>query len=273
MSLSAELLQERGEAGFLTGLITSRYELEVPPGIPIVLNDINGLLKPGVNPESVDQAMKILIGTTFKPEEAFYIVAGSLKNETQQLISDLLTTRPLWRTAVIYPGEGARSVLRETPIDSSKLDAIDSFFVPTKRVFENGKMIRVEVSIPDELAIRIDTRKYTDILVIDDVIASGSTLYTLRVKLWSYPGMRFQAVSWFCRRPTCVDGYESVQSVYRYWTREGWPALNSLSTLLRTDEKGEAVREGYTKKYIRYPYGFRKQIQYIRSLTTIGGAS
>lgn len=271
MNLSPDLLPERRGAGYSTGLIDARYELEIPPGTPILLNDINALLKPGINPEVVDQAVKILIGTTFKPESALYIVARSLKTETQQLASGMLASARAGRTALIYPGEGAKSVVRETLEELVEPDNIDTFFVPTKRVFENGKVQKIEVTIPTELAYGIDSQKYRDIVVIDDVIASGSTLNMLFIKLWSWRGMRFRAISWFCRRPTDVQSYESVQSVYRYWTSEGWPALNSLSTLLQTDKKGEAVRAGYIKKYIRYPYGFRKEIDYIRSLTTIGG--
>lgn len=273
MSLSPDLLPERRGAGYPTGLIDAQYELEIPPGIPTLLNDINALLKPGINPEVVDQAVKILIGTSFKPESALYIVAGSLKTETQQLASSMLDSTQPGRTALIYPGEGAKSVVRETLEELVEPDNVDTFFVPTKRVFDNGKMSRVEVALPDELAYGIDIQKYQDFLVVDDVIATGSTLNTLREQLTPagiQRPMRFCSISWFCRRPTTINGYESVQSVYRYWTSEGWPALNSLSTLLRTDEKGEAVRAGYIKKYIRYPYGFKKQIQYIRSLTTIG---
>lgn len=256
------------------GILRARFELNLPPQTPVLLNDINGLLKPGVTTDTVDQAVKILIGTTYRAENVVYTIAESFKNTIQKIVASVFENCPRRETAVIWPGEGAKSVLRETLLGFPLLANIcSSYFVPTERIVQNGKPIEVFVnraSLPNESIVGNPFRTF---LIIDDVVATGLTLQRVRETITQTFGNNkvFRAITWFLRKPTYVPDYASVDSVYRYSTSEGWPALNSLSTLLRTDAKGEAVRSGYMKKYIRYPYGFRKQIDYIRSLTTIGG--
>lgn len=254
------------------GILRARFELNLPPQTPVLLNDINGLLKPGISSEDVDQAVKILIGTTYKTENVIYAVAQSFRDSLSNLVASTLADALSKNTAILWPGDGAKSVLRETLRDLPQLKTFRSFFIPTVRIVENGKVTDVTV---DSTELKNDVATpYQTFLIIDDVVASGTTLNRIReaaVRVFGNNKL-FRAVTWFLRKPTDVNGYESVNSVYQYSTTEGWPALNSLSTLLRTDAKGEAVREGYIKKYIRYPYGFRKQIDYIRSLTTTGGS-
>lgn len=258
--------------GSLPVSFNARYDLEVPAGTPVLLNDINGILKPEVRSRTIDQAVRILIGTTFKPETALYATTQTIATSMLELVAPILAQTSPQETAIILPGEGAKAVLRESLQGLPELSLFKSYFVPTERIVDNGKPVDVRVMLTD-LDLEFFEKSFRTFIVVDDVVATGKTLNVLREKLTNKSTKRklFRAVTWFLRQPTQVNGYQSVESIYRYWTREGWPALNSLSTLLRTDEKGESVRAGYIKKYIRYPYGFRKQIDYIRSLTTIGG--
>lgn len=252
--------------------IEALYELDVPRQTPVLLNDVNKLLKPGVRPEDMDMAIQILIGTTFSTEAALYASSNDLAVPMVDLAAGMLADADPETTAMVFPGEGAKAVRRESLGGDRAVDGFQQFFLPTNRIVDNGRVVGVTVEVPENAQEELASGQFREILVIDDVIATGKTLNTLReaVQKCSPNPLAFTSCVWFARKPTDVAGYDVVRGVYRYWSNDGYPALNSLSTCLRTDEKGFIVREKYKKKYIQYPYGFDKQIDYIRSLTTIG---
>lgn len=252
--------------------IEALYELDVPWQTPVLLNDVNKLLKPGVRPEDMDVALQILIGTTFSTKAALYANSNTLEVSMVNLATSILADADPETTAIVFPGEGAKAVRRESFGDDSTLDGFQQFFLPTNRMVDNGRVVGVTVEIPENTREKLASGQFRQVVVIDDVIATGKTLNTLRATLQerSPNPLAFTSCVWFARKPTDVVGYDVVRGIYRYWSNDGYPALNSLSTWLRIDEKGNKVRESYKRKYIRYPYGFDKQIAYIRSLTTIG---
>lgn len=252
--------------------IKALYELEVPWRTPVLLNDVNKLLRPGIRPKDIDLALQILIGTTFSTEKALCASSNDLESPMVDLITARLAGFDPETTAIVFPGEGAKAVRRESLGVGGTVDGFRQFFLPTNRIVDNGRVVGVTVELPIDTREELASGRFRQILVVDDVVATGKTLNTLRaaVQECSPNPLAFTSCVWFAREPTDITGYESVRAVYRYWTREGYAALNSLSTWLRTDWKGFVVRGKYKEKYIRYPYGFDKQIDYIRSLTTIG---
>lgn len=252
--------------------IEASYELEVPRQTPVLLSDVNKLLKPGVRPEDMDMALQILIGTTFSTKEALYVRSDDLEIPMVDLADSMLAEADAQTTAIVFPGEGGKAVQRESLDGDSAVGSFQQFFLPTSRIVDNGRVVGVTVQMPENAQEALASGQLKQVLVVDDVIATGKTLNTLRaaVQECSPNPLAFTSCVWFARKPTDVIGYDVVRGVYRYWSNDGYPALNSLSTWLRTDEKGFIVREKYKKKYIRYPYGFDKQIDIIRNLTTIG---
>lgn len=257
--------------------IEALYELDVPRQTPVLLNDVNKLLRPGVRWEDLDVALQILIGTTFATETALCVSSDDLEIPMVDLVEDMLGPTDPYTTAIVFPGEGAKAVLRENLegvdiLGDGLLGLFQQFFLPTSRVVDNGRVIGVTVDVPSDTQEELAKGQIKQVVVIDDVIATGKTLNTLRdaVQIYSPNPLTFASCAWFIRKPTDVVGYGVVRGIYKYWCNEGFPALNSLSTWLRTDEKGFIVRENYKKKYIRYPYGFDKQIDIIRKLTSIG---
>lgn len=262
----SENLQSFGQA------IEALYELDVPRQTPVLLNDVNKLLRPGVKPGDMDVALQILIGTTFSTEAALYASSSALEVPMVDLATGMLADANPETTAIVFPGEGAKAVRRESLGGDSALGSFQQFFLPTNRMVDNGRVVGVTVEVPENAREELASGQFRHVMVIDDVIATGKTLNTLRAAVQEYSPnpLTFTSCAWFIRKPTDVVGYDSVRGIYQYWCNEGYPALNSLSTWLRTDEKGFIVRENYKKKYIRYPYGFDKQIDIIRELTTIG---
>jgi len=250
--------------------VTALYDFEVPYSVPVVIGDANGLLREGRTSTDLDNAVRILVATSFK-RDALYINPTQIAGETRQIVRSLLKNSSPENTAILLPGNGSRSVTRETDGLNAMLSSFDTFEISTARELKDGKVVGVIISLPEELTTALQEGRYRSFVIIEDVIATGTTLRLLRAGIMTQSAtsdLSFSCFSWFCRKPTNVSGYNAILSVYEYWTRDGFPALNSLSTWLREDEKGLAVREGYKKRYASYPRGFDKQIEQIRQMTT-----
>jgi hypoxanthine phosphoribosyltransferase len=254
--------------------IRSLESLIVPNGTPIVLNDIaKSQLRPGVRMEDFDAAANMLFVSSFL-RLPIYVTAQQLALPMQGLLKDAMRNLDSKTTAVLFPGNGSWTLYEDVWKTLPKLqaDVYKGQDLEIKRVFENGKAQSMQIAFSKYLRDGFDWDKYRKILIVDDVIATGKTLSLIQKELpmGASGQYEYQAISWFCRSDASAPGYKKISSVIDYSSLEGYPALNSLSTLLSPTSKGEAVREGYTKKYIRYPYGFRKEIENLQKLTTIG---
>jgi hypothetical protein len=249
------------------------YKLEVPAGVPIILNDIYPRLIPGVQVEELDRAVDILIRTVFKPTEVMYAKSNTFSTDTQGIIQKMVSSKNPESTVIIWPGEGAKSVFQSVYANIPELNYFMNIFAPTSRIVENGKVRGVIPEFNNYWSV-LTNPDVTEILIVDDVISTGTTINTImdQIRLNRDQPINFSACTWFLRQPTNAgnNGITEIQSVWKYMAVEGYPALNSLSTLLRTDQKGQVVRDSYKQKYIKYPYGFDKQIDYIRSLIQTG---
>lgn len=246
--------------------------LEVFPGRQIVVNDITERqLRPGVSIQEFDIAVRVLFASSF-PFQPEYITSQELSEPMTGMLQSVLKNVDDQTSAVIFLGNGSQPVYETCWEGKIAFDSWNVFKVRAERMFENNKPKSVCFEFPKVMRDAFEFPRYKKIFVIDDVIATGMTLNALKKRL-NYPA-QYTAVSWFRRKPTNVEGYDVVTSAleYRSLDPNTYPALNSLSTWLRTDEKGFVVRENYKKKYIcprGYPPGFDKQIDYIRSLTSI----
>ncbi len=249
--------------------VTALREISVPRENPLIVGDVNGYLRPNRSPSDLDLAMQILIATSFE-NSALYVNATLLRDQTVELLDTTLQEIDVQRTAIVIPGYGAQSVCRENDLDS-RLKSFRRFDIPTQRIVDNGKVAGVSVAIPMQYKEQLRAGDIRNVVVIDDVVATGTTLRTLRTKIQkeSPIPVDFQAITWFCRRPTDVTGFRSVRSIYQYWSAEGWPALNSISTWLKSDEKAAAVLKRYKQRFAKYPYGFDKQLAAIKALVNM----
>jgi hypothetical protein len=246
--------------------------LEVFPGRPIVVNDITkNQLRPGVSMLDLDIAAKVLFASSF-PCQPEYVTLQELSEPMTAILRGMLKNVDDQTSAVIFLGNGAQPVYETCWEGKINFDPWNVYKIKAERIFENNKPKSVFFEFPKVMRDAFEFPRYKKIFVIDDVIATGLTLNGLIKKL-NYPS-QYTAISWFRRKPTTIEGYDFIASVLEYKSLDpnSYPALNSLSTWLRTDEKGLLVRETYKKKYIAprgYPRGFDKQINYIRSLTTV----
>ncbi len=241
---------------------------------PIIIGDVNRFLRPNKSSTDLDLAVQLLVATAFE-NPVLYLNATQLTRRTKALLDETMNTVDLSRTAIVLPGMGAQSVVGENNLDV-RLMSVPVFEIPTQRTVENGKVTGVTITLPERVTKWLQTGLIDDLIVIEDVIATGTTLRVLRNEMQkaSSNPLQFQAVSWFCRRPTDVSGYKSVRVIYEYWSAVSWPALNSISTWLKDDEKAKVILSRYKERYAKkYPPGFDKQLATIRGLITLEGAS
>jgi hypoxanthine-guanine phosphoribosyltransferase len=253
--------------------------LEVPPKVPIVINDImKNQLRPGMSYRDIDCAINTFFASSYLNQPVYFSIE-QLVEPMAQLFQKISSTFDERTTAVIFPGNGAQPLYKDIwkpnfLFGYANRNVFSDTDVWVQRRFENGKPKNVTVELSKGIRDAFDWPNYETVVVVDDVIASGMTLNAIKKRLEYAPYRKynFVGISWFCRDPTAVEGYKNIYSVIQYKSTEGYPALNSISTLLRNDKKGGEVREAYKKKpWIKYSYGFDKGIDVIRNLTTFGG--
>lgn len=247
--------------------IISLSEVVVRPDEPILIGDITSSLRPGINPADLAMAVEVLVGTTFRAG-AKYVDGSMLAQATKGFFLSGLYRPDESTTLLFFPGSGAKAVIRESENIGNFLYK-KGYFLDTARIVDKGgKVQNVLVTFPSELDNWLRQGSVSRVIVVDDVIATGKTLSAIAamIRTKAPSPVELEAISWFCRNPTETGGYSRVQSVFRYRSIDGWPALNSLSTLMGTSEKSKMVRSRFIKRFVRYPYGFLKQLSFIVSL-------
>lgn len=161
------------------------------------------------------------------------------------------------RTVVIFPGNGAQVVRDLLPINI--LTDLSSVDVKTERRINTrtGAVEGVEIGGKTQVRELIAATRATTIIVLDDVIATGTTLTALRE---AFP---VRNIEWFggsllmlvqsrkkATSRSGVEGYNAIITPIAYQGTTGIPALNSLSTLIGDSEKSKTVRSKYLLNYV-----------------------
>ncbi len=208
------------------------------------------------------------------------------------------------KVLVVYPGEAAQTVrkyiggiLANSRNAELKRVFSNSVSVRARRIVQDGKPSVAVEAVPLEKLGRADV-----VLVVDDVVSSTQTAGRLRqtsvdyaYKVVDETSLHLRARSqthiqasnatwanWYLatwvmaepstkektakgRGPAGVGGYEKVfaAGVIKS-TADQIPAINSLSTFLRTDSKGRAVRESFVEKAVENKSLFDSIIKSLR---------
>ncbi len=250
-----------------------RDAVEVPRNYNIIFGDVLRYLKPGVYPIDLRLATELL-GASGLNRSILYFDSLDVGKPMFEVIKSKLNGNSKTK-ALIFPGEGGKAVYEENAL--AEIGEAEKFFVPTKRNFSGSSAWSTSVSVflPDQLVDALQNGSIESILIIDDVIASGGTVRTLRqaIKNQTKNELDFTAIAWFGKNQS-VEGFQSIETMQQYvgapfFNERMTPPFNSLSTWLRDNEKSRAVLDAYTQKYVRYPYGFKKQLERIRQLTVL----
>lgn len=195
--------------------------------------------------------------------------ASNLTFALEQKLRPLVTAINPRKTVVIFPGNGAQ-VVKEL-LDGEILDKVASVSVPTQRMIDTKTKTLTGVQIENKNAVRkvLSDISPETILVLDDVIATGTTLTMLQQ---AFPTRKAEwlAASLMMLSPlqrkgklkndSGVEGYQSIISPVIYQGITGTPPLNSLSTLIENSEKSQLVRRNYMRDYVEDEGAFQAVI-------------
>ncbi len=220
---------------------------------------------------SIDEYLEFLFVACKGEVKAFE--ATQLTTALAKKVERLATVVPAQRTAVIFPGEGAQVVRKLLP--ESLLEDMTIISIPTQRKVEVRKKTVAGVIVGNVTQVRkqLSDMKINTIIVLDDAIATGQTLTALRE---AFPGRN---IDWYAgalltRSPlqnreragssNGIEGFKSILTPIVYQGTNGIPALNSLSTLIGTSDKSEAVRRRYMDDYVTDRNIFLEMVQQLQ---------
>jgi len=217
----------------------------------IIIQDTTTNLNPDANETVNNEIRKLMNSDSF----ATFQVVDGLK-ETQDLVR-ALSRKKLNKTLILYPGNGALSV--RNYIAQVKPDFPEGIPIPVQRVKLGKGDFKVNVDLPKNLP---DDYDFSDILIIDDVIATGQTvmavIYALARRIGIMP--KVYLASWLVldnRDPYYPNRLSYFQSVYASIAVRGSifpnPPINSLSCLLDETGRYDRAKQEYTTKYIPNP--------------------
>ena len=199
--------------------------------------------------------------------------ARELTNRLAEKLATLLHTVNKKKTILIFPGNGALAV--KNLLSKELLDGMILVEIPTQRkINQDGTVNGVELAGKTAVRERISQQKSETIIIVDDVIVTGSTLIAIRN---AFPTRN---LGWFGASPMMlsplqrkiksknesgVEGYRSIISPIVYQGLAGIPPLNSLSTLIGNSEKSQTVRRKYMQDYVEDEKRFQEAVGSIRA--------
>lgn len=179
------------------------------------------------------------------------------------------------RTLVIFPGSGAKTVMDCLP--EGLINGIKAVPISTQRIIneKTGAVEKIDLAGKTQVREAIREINAETIIVLDDIIVTGSTLTTIRDTFLTR-GIEFFAGSLMMLSPlqnrnklgkssSGVAGYTSIISPIVYQGTNGIPPLNSLSTLIGNSEKSSVVRRKYMDNYVTEPKSFLAAVKELQT--------
>jgi len=216
-------------------------ETVVPEGTNIILNDT-------VIPDSQVRSFFADLKPSSKVSWLIFNsieLTGQLEGSLSQIASGLI---------FLFPGESSQPIRQQLNIPG--------YTVPTSRSYLGNRSTGVTAQIPPELTASAQDA-YCSLAIIDDVIATGETIATIK-KSVEYqiqeqgfaPRIIWAVFALLKQKSASVSGFRRVECIVEYSRRSGRVPLNSLSTLLSNTPKGESVKNLYAQKYFIKPADF-----------------
>lgn len=205
--------------------------------------------------------------------------AAKLSEELDHLLeAEFKETADPREVLVVFPGESAKRVRERTNVLFASKPSADALGYSNASVDAR----RVLYEIPQETLVPVDVKanlsrdpmapephaivgeilpnesvlpQYTFILVMDDVISSGETMLKLKERnAQKFPNAKWIAASWIMARPqnkapAGIKGFDRTFAGAVLQRPSGLrPKINSLSTLVLNEERGQAYASDNVKK-------------------------
>ncbi len=176
-------------------------------------------------------------------------------------------------TLLIFPGNGAEDVLKQLSFQYPAISSNNSEQLSTKRTLIRPGVFDLSVDYSP-----LPSGNFGDVIIIDDVIASGQTASTIAYTLKEYfPFSRISLAAWMMLPPTMKINKQSSSGV-GYVDRTivstvlkgnymGRPPVNSLSGLIDEGETSKEKLRAYKGKYISDEDEFTSILERIKLYT------
>ncbi len=182
------------------------------------------------------------------------------------------------KTILVFPGTGSKFIKTLMQDAICEMGIVE---IPTQRkVNASGVVEGVELGEKTVFRETVANRKAENIVVIDDVIVTGSTLKTIQ-QAFPMRGLEWFGASLMMLSPlqrrektkidSGVEGYKSIIAPIIYQGITGIPAVNSLSTLIGESEKSKMVRAKYIRDYVEDEQVFLQVVDTLQNKLKGGG--
>lgn len=251
----------------------------VPAGVNILINDV------GASEEWENECRQLL-----SPSIEF-VEPEALSTDLREVLYQSNRALAGVNTAVVYPKRGGLAVQKSIDLRSALPDVnLQEFGIEAFRSYRNAPPT---ITAPRELINSLQQGLFKAILVVDDVIVTGETLREVQQEIYRetdkvdesryVPDLRFSwadieidrlpikwyAASWLTYAKHKVQAstlleYQRVFTGIYYKGEKGQPPLNSISTWVYDERKGQQVLTAYAQKYATNPEGFCRFIAELR---------
>lgn len=177
-------------------------------------------------------------------------------------------------TIMMFPMNGALVIKNLLGDNFEDYPLVD---VQTQRRIDmtTGATLGVDISNQEEIKEILSRLEPENIIIVDDVIVTGSTLRAIKNAFSIDSTSQWYACSLMAlsplqnrqrskTSPSSIEGYDSINAVVVYQGLSGTPAVNSLSTLIGDSDKSNAVRSRYMVKYVDDQGGFLNTVELIK---------
>jgi hypothetical protein len=194
-------------------------------------------------------------------ELAIFDIKKLVETQAQQL-NLFLQTRSTNNVLLVFPGEGGQVIKRLLLPLLPPVSETQVLDLQCERIVESGRVLGVRVNALDKPLIVPNKQ---DIIVIDDVIVTGSTLNAIRETITEQSFKealpQFFASSLFTLspqktrrygnngKPAGIFGYNTILTAALYEGESGTPPLNTISTFIGSSPKSKEVIQRYASKY------------------------
>ncbi len=263
--------------------LAAQKERIIPYGTNILINDI------GADENWKDECRRLL-----QPNLQFlapHELSGNLEIALKRIREGLAESK----VAVLYPERGGIEVQKSLDL-GSVLQKVEyqEFRVGSTRYSPGTPPIIV---LTQSLVDSLKQRTYNTILVVDDVIVTGETLKAVQNQIcfetdevndteynqslrfsWSEVELKRLPLNWYAaswltsakpktQKPTLSE-YRRVLTGLYYKGEKGLTPVNSISTWVFDETKGQQILEAYAQKYAQDPQVF---CEFIAELKLKGG--
>lgn len=185
---------------------------------------------------------------------------NDLTNQLKKQLNTMLENMQKNSVLLIFPGEGSQSVKKLLFNDMALYKTID---IPARRKIDtsSGKVEGVDILIQDNFHDYLSENDIKTILLIDDVIATGTTAVNIRERcdknivfiaapLLMFSPIQNKQYEYNRQPPSGIKGFTKIATPLVYQGLGKIPPVNSISTLMGQSDRSKIIRDRFCNRNV-----------------------